>query len=241
MDMKFCGKSHLWKDCVSHAHKSWEIVLYINGSVAATVDDVTYNAGTGDILIIPPDTVHCELSDDEYSVIYLQCDNLDFSGSVLLHDDDGSVRTLMNLLHKVYTEKESFYKTISNCLVQTIAAYLNKLSDHSCRCDFVNQLKNEMYENLANSDFDISECIVRLGYSTDYARRRFREEVGMTPLAYLTGIRLNCAKRLLWQETYNGLADVAEQCGFKDSFYLSKMFKQHFGISPQAYRKSKQA
>ncbi len=236
----YCGKPvfPIYR-CAIHSHKYWEIILHTSGSVISTVDGKDYNINTGDIMIIPPDILHGGSSNELYTDMFIQCEDVDFPGIMLLHDGDANILTLMNMLHKVCIEKEASYRSVANSLLHTICAYIDKFSEHKYKYDFVNTLKNEMYENMSNSDFKIADCIKKLGYNSDYVRRCFKEDLAVTPLEYLTTIRLNSAKRLLLQETYKGLQDVAEQCGFKDSFYLSKIFKQYFGLSPQAYRKSK--
>ena len=58
----------------------------------------------------------------------------------------------------------------------------------------------------------------------------------MTPLAYLTALRINQAKMLLMDSSFVSIADVAEKCGFHDSFYFSNCFRKSEGISPIRFR-----
>ncbi len=240
MNVKFCDKAHIpISSCHTHSHKYWEIILQLSGNVVSVINGTSYNISPGDILIIPPDTFHNGISDGFYTDMYIQCEDMDFSDFKLLHDNDGSILSLMNLLHKSYTEKDTFYEQITENLFRTICSYLNKHSDCSSKYIFVNQLKNEIYKNISNSDFKILDYVHKLGFNIDYVRRCFKEETDTTPLEYLTNIRLSYAKKLLLQETYVSIVDVAEKCGFNDSFYFSKIFKQHFGLSPLNYRKNK--
>ena len=63
------------------------------------------------------------------------------------------------------------------------------------------------------------------------------EEMGKTPVAYITELRMERAKNLLSQEPPLTVEQIAELCGFSDSFYFSKTFKKHTGLSPLGYRK----
>ena len=111
------------------------------------------------------------------------------------------------------------------------------ISNATCKYNFLKKLGAEMHENISNPDFELSAAIQRLGYHPDYVRRCFHEEFQTTPLQYITALRLNYAKTLLKRESFIGIEHVAEQCGFRDSFYFSTAFRKHFGFSPSAYRK----
>jgi len=66
--------------------------------------------------------------------------------------------------------------------------------------------------------------------------RRFRAAYRTTPSEFVTGLRLARACRLL-EETTEPLEPIAQQCGYENGFYLSRMFKAKLGMTPSAYRK----
>ena len=72
-----------------------------------------------------------------------------------------------------------------------------------------------------------------------YRGRMFREECGVTVMGYLREVRIERAKKLLWQGMSPG--EVAEKTGFGDPAYFAKSFKQAVGISPSRYRENKKA
>ena len=53
---------------------------------------------------------------------------------------------------------------------------------------------------------------------------------------YLTSLRLQKAKTLL-KEPNLSIQEIAEQSGYTDYFYFTKVFKKAEGISPSKYRK----
>lgn len=65
--------------------------------------------------------------------------------------------------------------------------------------------------------------------------RRFKEQVGQTPNQYLLQMRLETAQELL-RDFGLTMMDVAEQVGFKDSYYFKSKFRQHFDMEPKQYR-----
>ena len=65
----------------------------------------------------------------------------------------------------------------------------------------------------------------------------FRKLTGSTPIAYQNGKRLELALALL-KNGHRSLSEIADECGFCDSNYFSKLFSRRFGISPGRLRRS---
>ncbi len=82
------------------------------------------------------------------------------------------------------------------------------------------------------SQSDVAE---QVGLSTAYFSKLFKVEMQTTFTEYLTGVRVEAAKRLLL-ETEDRLGDVAFQCGFEDQSYFTKVFTRVVGITPSRYR-----
>ena len=66
--------------------------------------------------------------------------------------------------------------------------------------------------------------------------RRFREMTGLTPAAYLLGLRLDRAKQLLECGSV-GVEVVAAAAGFGSAGTLRMHFRQSVGVSPREYRR----
>lgn len=66
----------------------------------------------------------------------------------------------------------------------------------------------------------------------------FREECGMTVMTFLKHIRSRMAASLLL-ETNESVQEIALQVGYSDSAYFSRVFKNAYGLSPEAYRREK--
>ncbi len=74
------------------------------------------------------------------------------------------------------------------------------------------------------------------GVSTRRLSQLFRAQTGFPPMRYLIELRLNHAMKLLRQTNLN-LESVAEQCGFPNRYYLTRMFSRHRATTPAAFRK----
>lgn len=77
-----------------------------------------------------------------------------------------------------------------------------------------------------------SEIAARVGVSCRQMERLFTANFEMTPKEHYVRIRLETARSLLLQ-TEMRVIDVAVAAGFNCQSHFSKVYKRHFGISPQ--------
>ena len=240
MNISYCGKAEIpIASCETHSHKEWEIIYNTSGKNNSEIDKTTYSIGEGDIMVIQPETPHNGKSDEFYTNMYIQAKELDFHKSFTVHDYDGNIRELFLILHKTFMQKDCNYVNICDSLLDAICQYIKKYMTSDCRHAFVYDVKDYIYENVSNPDFKLSQLSGRVGYNIDYIRRNFVAETGKTPHEYLLGLRFSLAKKLLLQETFISVEDVAAKCGFADTFYFSTIFKKKIGVTPKAYRNKK--
>lgn len=108
--------------------------------------------------------------------------------------------------------------------------------------------RNERYENQDciaaaleyihqhyTEELFISELAGKFGLERRKFSYLFEKLTGLTPIQYVTEYRLGKAKELLRTSNYP-MAKIAEQIGYPDSFYFSRVFKKHIGMPPSTYR-----
>jgi signal transduction histidine kinase/AraC-like DNA-binding protein/ABC-type sugar transport system substrate-binding protein len=82
------------------------------------------------------------------------------------------------------------------------------------------------------------ELIAReVAISPDYLTDCFRQELGVTPMVYLTRCRIRRARELL-ETTDRTVTSVALAVGFSDVSHFTRTFHRDVGVSPRAYRRS---
>ena len=79
-----------------------------------------------------------------------------------------------------------------------------------------------------------------VGVSERHLTLCFRQETGITPVAYLNRTRIRQARTLL-ETTSMNVTEVAMACGFGDSTYFGKVFRQEVGLSPRAFQQGRRA
>lgn len=90
-------------------------------------------------------------------------------------------------------------------------------------------------ENHYPEKVSIDRLAAYMGYSRARLFVLFREHTGLSPNDYLLRFRIKKAKELLASDHLSSLG-IASACGFPDSRYFSRVFKQHTGNTPLGYR-----
>ncbi|MFS2151385.1 GlxA family transcriptional regulator [Rhizobium sp. Rhizsp42] len=88
--------------------------------------------------------------------------------------------------------------------------------------------------NLASS-LSIETVASKVGMSTRNFGRVFRQELGLTPIDFITAARTDAARRLL-EDTDQPLQRIASVSGFVDVHAMRRAFAKTIGVSPNEYR-----
>lgn len=88
----------------------------------------------------------------------------------------------------------------------------------------------------AGRPIQIDDVVRQVAISRRALEIRFRHAIGRTILGEIQRVRLQRAKRLLW-ETDLPLPHVAESAGFGTPSYLVQVFRQRVGVTPARYRR----
>jgi len=87
-----------------------------------------------------------------------------------------------------------------------------------------------------SSPYDLGHLASSFNVSSRTLLRRYKEETGLTPLAWLQQVRIGKAKRLL-EVSAMSLGEVVEKVGYQDVATFSRLFVRHVGESPARYRR----
>lgn len=86
------------------------------------------------------------------------------------------------------------------------------------------------------SDLDSIEKIAEMyNISLSHLSREFAKDTGLSPIKYLTKVRVQNAKKLL-QTTMLPVTEIGKLCGYNQTNYFCKVFKENVGQSPMQYR-----
>lgn len=92
-------------------------------------------------------------------------------------------------------------------------------------------------EHYADTDITNERLAGIADMSTVYFRKLFTQRYGISPMKYLTNVRIETAKNLLLGGNLS-VTEVGEAIGFSNVYSFSRAFKKHTGISPTDFSKN---
>lgn len=107
--------------------------------------------------------------------------------------------------------------------------------EHNMSPDQLCALLKTYIQNHYREQLSFHKLSGELHYSPAYITKVFRQCTGMTPVKYLTDLRINLAVRML-EKSQVPVSQVGQEVGYPNQYYFSRVFKQKTGMSPMEYR-----
>ncbi|WP_234122850.1 helix-turn-helix domain-containing protein [Clostridium hydrogenum] len=91
-------------------------------------------------------------------------------------------------------------------------------------------------EKFGGSEIKIEDIINKVGLSSGYGYKIFKNVYGLSPREYLSKLKLREAEAMLTKPQVS-IQEISERLGYKNLADFSRQFKRWKGISPNKYRK----
>ena len=240
----FVGEHPKTYDVRWHSHDHWELVYCTSGHGSFSFENgttITYQ--TGEVVVIPPKTRHTNSSHDGFTNIHLTMAEPSFpyhSAFRVTDDTDLSMKMAFSQAKTYYMTDIKMRELVLNALGDLIASYIIVFRSNMEYSEPVEQIRSAIIRNYSKTDFALDEFIRKMPFHYDYLRKLFKKEIGVSPLEYMTNLRMKSAETLLtamWTNEYT-ISEIAQMCGYENSLYFSRVFKKHFGCAPSNYVKS---
>ena len=236
----YAGKHLLTFSVMRHSHANWELIYCTGGSGRMDFDDISFTYQAGDVVVIPPFVPHYNSSEDGFTNIHINIDELSvpFKQPMLLHCD--GTPHLSNAFAGAFyhfSTGKGKQSTVLYAYGNLIASYLLELQETRSYSKVVEDISNKIFNTYPDCDFELDTYLRELPFSYDYVRKLFKKEIGVTPHKFLNDLRLQIAAQYLSYSDQGGpnVTEIAHLCGFREPLYFSRMFKKKYGVSPSAY------
>ncbi len=133
-------------------------------------------------------------------------------------------------------KKDRPYEVIDHYLMDVLLSpVIENMTAETPLDDFIQKVIRYFEKNIQNK-ITLNETADQMNVSKSTLVNYFNEKAGMSPMKYLTVIRIKKAKTLLMDNS-KSISEIATECGYENAYYFSNSFKKHTGLSPSVYRK----
>lgn len=237
----FVGEHPKTYDVRRHSHEHWELVYCTGGYGRFEFDNGTImNYQAGEIVAIPPRELHSNTSGEGFTNIHVTMAEPSFpykSAFRVSDDAEGNLKVAFSQAKHYYMSDIKNRELVLAALGDLIASYLLVFRSNAEYSEPVEQIRDSIRRNYSRADYALDEVIRQMPFNYDYLRKLFKKEVGMSPLEYMTNLRMRSAEKLLtamWTNEYT-VSEIAQMCGFEDALYFSRVFKKYYGCSPSNF------
>lgn len=235
-----------------HNHREIEIIYIKSGHCIMDMEGKFVPLKVGDCIVLCPGVPHsffvdqkssCQIAQLEFRVTvpkFVEQKFMRFPPERFYEFSDcDMVKELIEGISRRYRRRnENKYGTVQIKLMflQLFMELANKIEEDGkaakdSRIDRIISYINENYEY----DINVEELAEKFGISSRYLRKRFQLEAGISCSQYITSVRIEKAKGLLWHSTKT-VTEIAGLTGFNSSQYFSRIFYQNTGQTPVEYR-----
>lgn len=231
----------------------YQIIYIVKGKGSYTLDGKTTELSAGNIILYPPHTaqIYSYSSEDQTELYWIHLTGSsigDYLHNLNLLDSPVHYVGIHNLFSELF-EKIIYELQIKNLLFQyVVAGYFLELISNFARkkvylksntpiliSEDIQKVIETMYKHY-NQNYTVEHYARLCNLSLYRFIHKFKQYTGMSPLEYLTSIRINTARDLLINSGFN-ISEIATLVGYDNPLYFSRVFKKSTGICPSKYKK----
>lgn len=243
-----CEKGYTWGPGI---RDHYLIHLIVSGKGRYSVNNQVYSLCAGDVFISKPNQLITYSADENEPWEYYW---VGFNGSCanrlvceLPFKDNQPVHHCSNLdaakasLSSIFSQSGTTAKNEA-IMVGYLYIFIAQLMEETSLNESRTAITGSKYVMNAikyiqfnySRDISIDDISKSVGVSRSHLYRVFINNVGKSPIDYLTDYRINEACFLL-KNSGLSIAEIAVSVGFFDQFYFSRVFKKSKGVPPSRY------
>lgn len=237
-----------------HHHQVHQILYALEGEGKITLNGKVEPYSQDRVAVIVPNSEHSIVSDSKLTVLVLAFDEaiLDavlrkellyafFSKSQLCKPNPFTGSELRLLLRKLLFEQSggSQLGMLAMKIMLSELMIVLARSQHMMQVSDANSLRAEKIRHYIDTHYfeivSANDIAAKQGISLRYINNIFKEQYNMTPMQYLTDIRIGLAKQML-AETKKDIASICFELGFETVSTFYRIFKDAVQMPPNKYR-----
>ena len=216
-------------------------VYILSGKARYNFSDYCFDVSSGEVMFLSRGSVYSiDILSDDYRFIFV---NFDFSNSARSEVFSGlTAKSVDGMFHRIL-EKWRMNKPLAKeeCMSHLYSIYVEVLRANSrvyvptSKQRQLDSAVQYIAQNLANEALTVEEVADAVGVSESHFRRLFKSVNNISPIKYITLMRIDRAKELI-RYTSTPISQIAIETGFAGVYYFSRIFKKEVGCTPTEYR-----
>lgn len=164
-------------------------------------------------------------------------EELDTNGKLTIHLDEGKDLGLGERTLPV--DQIRFYFRL--CAVRRLEEGAHRLMDivqggkDYSNVRLMDEIKRYIQEH-CQEEINLQDLADHVALNKSYMSTLFKQETNSTLWNYIVSERMNRARHLLLNTNLK-VYEIADQVGYEDLSYFSRLFRKHFGMTPLDYKK----
>ena len=171
-------------------------------------------------------------------------------GAVIRRTEDAAPFDRPLYIEDMAAEKDAFLR-MANLFVSALGDYratvsallklellrVAEITDENALPTRMVEAMDEYIREHCGEELSNTEIGAIFGYHPFYVSQMLKKKAGITLHQYIIAYRLKAARSLL-ENTGKTVIDIADETGFTDASYFTKMFKASYGVTPKEFRNS---
>jgi len=240
-------------DWTSHPHSHYftEIFYIKSGTGYIQIENETIPVRANSLVLIGAYVQHTEFSTPSNPLDYyvlgveglkINTDRPSEYSVVTSSNHSSSIHQCFeNILHEMHGKREGYAEICQHYLAVLILLICRKdhisyeLVERQSSCHECHKAKRYIETNYTEK-ITLDRLSTVCNLTKYYLSHKFTTLYGISPIAYLTEVRVQAAKDLLETTSYS-MEEIANATGFSSTSYFSQAFGKACGMSPFEYRK----
>lgn len=211
------------------------LVFRLSGSACFTHDTLQAVTNCHDVFYMPADYAYDAVYPEENEILVVHFES-DLTAEMENYplQNPHLIAALFQRLYEIWQRKEEGYYYSALSVLCEILANISVQQAPSFPAETqkaFEQAVSYLENHYTSAELTIEQLAAKANMSNTYFRKIFFARYGMTPLKYLISKRLVHAEKLLSTGKYT-ICQVAEQSGFSDVKYFSRVIKKEYGVPP---------
>ena len=222
--------------------KTYEIVFYLSGENTTIVDGVEIHDCAGSVRYMPKGQ-SCGRYTVQHISEYASCIDIYFDTDSPMPERAIGLLNNENLKDKfiklleTWQKKGIGYYASSMMIFYDIISFFQKQQYFylsGTQKEHMQKANEYIIKNYRKPDFNYKELCRSTGLEYAYFSELFKKTFKMSPVRFVTKMRIDYAKELLVTNRWS-VSEIAGMCGFSTTYYFSNVFKKQTGFSPSQY------